>query len=58
VQKRGYDVEWFNPVSGQRIREKKPFKGDHFTGEPPDRLHDWVLHLFREGRLESMPALL
>jgi hypothetical protein len=54
VQKRGYDVEWFNPVSGQRIREKKPFKGDHFTGEPPDRLHDWVLHLFREGRLESM----
>ncbi len=54
VQKRGYDVEWFNPVSGQRIREKKQFKGDHFTGEPPDRLHDWVLHLFREGRLESM----
>lgn len=54
VQKRGYDVEWFNPVSGQRIREKKQFKGDHFIGEPPDRLHDWVLHLFREGRLESM----
>jgi hypothetical protein len=54
VQKRGYDVEWFNPVSGQRIREKKGFKGDKFTGEPPDRLHDWVLHIFREGRLDSM----
>jgi len=54
VQKRGYDVEWFNPVSGQRFREKKGFKGDHFTGETPDRSHDWVLHIFREGRLESM----
>ncbi len=54
VQKRGYDVEWFNPVTGQRFREKKGFKGDHFTGEPPDTTHDWVLHIFREGRLDSM----
>jgi hypothetical protein len=54
VQKRGYDVEWFNPVTGQHIREKKGFKGDHFTGTPPDTTHDWVLHIFREGRMESM----
>ena len=54
VQRRGYDVEWFNPVNGQRVREKKGFKGDHFTGEPPDRQHDWVLHIFREGHMESM----
>ncbi len=54
VQKRGYDLEWFNPVTGQRIRDKKGFKGDHFTGSPPDNQHDWVLHIFREGRIESM----
>ncbi len=54
VQKRGYDLEWFNPITGEHIRDKKGFKGDHYTGEPPDKTHDWVLHIFREGRLESM----
>jgi hypothetical protein len=54
VQKRGYDVEWFNPATGEHLRDKKGFKGDHFTGTPPDSAHDWVLRIFREGRLESM----
>ncbi len=52
VEKHGYDVLWVNPVDGEVTRQK--FKGDHFTGEPPDRSHDWVLHVVREGRVESM----
>ncbi len=52
VEKHGYDVLWINPLDGVVTRQK--FKGDHFTGEPPDRSHDWVLHVVREGRVESM----
>jgi hypothetical protein len=54
VDKHGYDVIWFNPISGESIRQKKEFKGERFTGEPPDASHDWVLHLSREGKKESM----
>lgn len=54
VEKHGYDVAWFNPVTGEWIRQKKDFKGEKFLGEPPDRSHDWVLRLSREGRKESM----
>jgi hypothetical protein len=53
VEKHGYDVYWINPADGQSIKGKK-FSGDHFTGEPPDRTHDWVLHVLREGRMEGM----
>jgi hypothetical protein len=53
VEKHGYDVWWVNPIDGEHVKGKK-FSGDHFTGEPPDRSHDWVLHVVREGRLESM----
>jgi hypothetical protein len=52
VEKHGYDALWINPADGEVTRRK--FSGDHFTGEPPDRAHDWVLHLVREGTLESM----
>lgn len=52
VEKHGYDVYWVNPIDGESI--KKKFSGEHFTGEPPDRSHDWILHVVREGRLESM----
>ncbi len=54
VEKHSYDVIWMNPATGDAVKEKKSFNGDHFTGEPPDRYHDWVLHLVRPGRLESM----
>jgi len=54
VEKHGYDVYWCNPIDGEVTRSKKKFSGEHFTGEPPDRAHDWVLHLVREGHLESM----
>ncbi|HTS27664.1 MAG TPA: DUF5060 domain-containing protein [Bryobacteraceae bacterium] len=54
VEKHGYDVFWMDPATGEITRDKKKFSGEHFTGEPPNRSHDWVLHLVREGHLESM----
>lgn len=53
VEKHGYDVSWFNPINGETLTFKK-WKGDRWTGEPPDATHDWVLHIEREGRKESM----
>ena len=52
VEKHGYDVYWVNPIDGEFTKGK--FKGDHFTGSPPDRSHDWMLHVVREGRVEGM----
>ncbi len=52
VEKHGYDALWINPADGSTI--KKKFSGDHFTVAPPDNSHDWVLHLVREGTLQSM----
>ncbi len=54
VEKHSYDLEWFNPITGESIRDKKGFKAEKYTGEPPDKTHDWVLHLSREGRKEGM----
>ena len=54
VEKHGYDVAWFNPVNGEWVKQKKEFKGEKFLGEPPDRTHDWVLRLSREGKKEGM----
>ena len=54
VEKHGYDVMWINPLTGETITQKKDYKGEKFTGEPPDTAHDWVLHLSREGKKESM----
>ncbi len=53
LEKHGYDVAWINPATGERIKEKG-YNGEHFTGEPPDKSHDWVLHISREGTKESM----
>jgi hypothetical protein len=53
VEKHGYDISWFNPISGETIPIKK-WKGERWTGEPPDATQDWVLHIEREGRKESM----
>jgi hypothetical protein len=54
VLKHSYDVLWMNPADGQVVKQKKEFSGTQFTGEPPDRSHDWVLRLARLSRLESM----
>jgi hypothetical protein len=53
VEKHGYDVVWFNPVNGETMEAKK-YKGEHFTGEAPDKSHPWVLMIAREGRKEAM----
>lgn len=53
VENHGYDVSWLNPIDGQEIKQKG-YKGEHFTGEPPDKAHDWVLHVSREGHKEGM----
>lgn len=49
----GYDARWFNPATGEAIKIKD-FKSERFTGEPPTKDHDWVLHISREGRKEGM----
>ncbi len=54
VEKHSYNVSWMNPADGEVVAVKKKFSGDHFTGEPPDRAHDWVLHVVREGHEEGM----
>jgi hypothetical protein len=53
VEKHAYDVMWFNPATGEYLEQKK-YKGEHFTGEAPDKSHPWVLLVAREGRKESM----
>jgi hypothetical protein len=53
VEKHGYDITWINPVDGETVSQKK-FKGEHFIGEAPDRTHDWILRVAREGHIESM----
>ncbi len=53
VEEHTYDVIWMDPSDGTTMVAKK-YHGKHFTGEPPDRYHDWVLHVVREGTLQSM----
>ena len=54
VEKHSYQVAWFNPITGEYIKQKKDFNAERFSGEPPEGAHDWVLHLERQGRKESM----
>jgi Domain of unknown function (DUF5060) len=53
LEDHGYDVVWMNPATGELIKAKN-YKGKHFTGEPPDKSHPWVLRVSREGRKEGM----
>lgn len=54
VENHGYDVVWMNPANGETVKQKKEFKGEMFTGDPPDASHDWVLRVSREGHKEGM----
>ncbi|MES1258788.1 MAG: DUF5060 domain-containing protein [Acidobacteriota bacterium] len=54
VEKQGYDIEWLNPVSGERIKVKEKGKSEALTLTPPDLSHDWVLHISKEGRKAGM----
>ena len=53
VEKHGYDIAWVNPANGE-VTKEKGYNGEHYTGEPPDRSHPWVLHISREGTKEGM----
>jgi hypothetical protein len=53
VEDHGYDVSWINPTTGEKTKAKG-YKGKHFTGEPPDKSHAWVLQVSREGTKEGM----
>jgi hypothetical protein len=53
VQQQKYDVEWINPATGEVVKGKD-FKAKSYTGEPPDKSHDWLLHVFRSGHLEGL----
>ncbi|HET8547820.1 MAG TPA: DUF5060 domain-containing protein [Bryobacteraceae bacterium] len=55
VEKHSYDVRWVNPANGE-VTKLKEMKSDKFVLEPPDRSHDWVLHISREGRKEGMKS--
>ena len=54
TERKTYQVYWFNPFTGDYIQDKKNFKGEKFSGSPPDTSHPWVLHLSRDGRKHSM----
>ena len=53
VVKHNYNVYWINPATGERVTGKE-FKGTNFVSEPPNKLHDWVLHLSRDGKKAGM----
>jgi len=53
TDKHKYDVSWFNPLTGEFL-PVKDYKGEHFTGTPPDTSHPWVLDVAREGHKKSM----
>jgi hypothetical protein len=53
LERHGYDVFWLNPANGE-TEKLKNVKTERFASEPPDRSHDWVLHISREGRKEGM----
>jgi hypothetical protein len=52
VEHHGYDVIWIDPADGTTVRKK--YNGEHFTGEPPSRNHDWILHVVRESTVAGM----
>ncbi|HTB15896.1 MAG TPA: DUF5060 domain-containing protein [Bryobacteraceae bacterium] len=55
LEHHGYDIAWINPENGERTKVKqKEYRGERFTGEPPDRSHDWILHISREGTKAGM----
>jgi hypothetical protein len=53
IESHGYDSVWMNPANGETVKIKS-IKGEHFAGEAPDRTHDWVLHISREGHKAGM----
>lgn len=53
LSKHKYNPVWINPITGDEL-PLKDYKGDVFSRETPDKSHDWVLQVPREGKKESM----
>lgn len=53
LEKHGYDARWLDPATGQSVKIKD-VKTETATLDPPDRAHDWVLQISREGHKASM----
>jgi hypothetical protein len=53
VEKHGYEARWVNPATGEEI-PRDNIKAEKIVVEPPDRAHDWVLQISREGRKEGL----
>lgn len=53
LERHGYDVKWVDPATGAAT-PVEGFKAERKSFEPPDKSHDWILHISREGRKESM----
>lgn len=53
VEKHGYEVRWINPATGEEV-PRDNVKAEKIVLEPPDRAHDWVLQIYREGRKEGL----
>ncbi len=53
VKRNSFKVEWINPSDGS-VTPLKDFKDDLFTGAPPSPGRDWLLYVYREGRLGSL----
>jgi hypothetical protein len=54
TERQTYDIYWFNPSTGELLKQKKDWKGERFSASPPTNDGDWVLHLSRDGRKEGM----
>ncbi len=55
LEHHGYDIAWIDPANGERTKVKQnEYRGERFIGEPPDRSHDWILHISREGTKVGM----
>ena len=52
LENHGYDVTWINPETGERTKPKG-YRGERFTGEPPDKSHPWLLYIYRDGEIQS-----
>lgn len=53
VKRNSFKAEWINPSDGS-VTPVKEFKDDLFLAAPPSPGRDWVLHVYREGRLGSL----
>lgn len=53
TEKHSYQVYWIDPATGVSTKAKD-YKGEKFVSEAPDKSHDWLLHLSRDGRKEGL----